>query len=378
METLQYSKRPIGYIETLAKALSIETDELIRLAHQADSFYYLHKRIEKPDGSHRDIYGVKNVLKVIQQRIVRRIYNNVYFPQYLQGSIKDTDIPRSHISDAALHLNSRVLIRMDISNFYPSLLRGVILDIWKRFFNFPEDVALTLTQLTTYHGFLPQGAPTSPGLGNIAFWEEEPRIVYELREEGFEYSRLVDDISISTRQVVKIPELAPIFGRVLGMFRSKGVKPNRNKIDIATSGHSMIVHNLNVNGAILTITNREQSRIRAAVKECEDAARESRFELEYEALWRSVWGRVMYLNQLHPRLASGYLARLELTKPLLSEQRLTEIEIAVNECVALVSGSNEMLPKAKYRQVQKKVAILAQVYPVQMRPYLDTLRMIAP
>ena len=34
----------------------------------------------------------------------------------------------------------------------------IILDTWKRFFRFPVEVATVLTQLTTFSGFLPQGA----------------------------------------------------------------------------------------------------------------------------------------------------------------------------------------------------------------------------
>lgn len=282
MDKPQYTKKPIGNIESLAKALSINVNQLIRLAQQADSFFYLHERKEKPDGTYRDIFGVKEDLKVIQKRIVQRVYNHILFPEYLPGSIKADAKPRGHISDACLHTGAALLIRMDISNFFPSVGHEVVCDVWKRFFNFPSDVASLFTQLTTYQGFLPQGAPTSPGLGNLVFWDREGKVVRELRELGFFYTRYVDDISISTNANVDFYKLAPLFSKVFGMFLSKGLKPNRNKIDIFTAGQQMIVHNLNVNSKVPTIPRKEQSRIRAAVKECEVKAASSRLTTDYE------------------------------------------------------------------------------------------------
>jgi hypothetical protein len=378
MEKPHYTKSPIGYVESLARAISIDKDELVRLAEQADLFYYLHERKAKPNGSYREIYGVKDRLKSVQQKIVRSIYNNVSFPKYLQGSIKDKVTPRSHISNAQLHVNVRVLVHMDISNFYPSVHKEIIFDIWMRFFNFPADVAQILTKLTTYQGFLPQGAPTSSGLGNLVFWEREHEVLSELQELGFAYSRYVDDISVSTDKFIDMSKLATVFSLVFGMFRSRGVDSNRNKIDISTSGYAMTVHNLNVNGKVLTIPKDERGRIRAAVKECENKAKESRFIEEYEALWSSTYGRVMYMKQLHSSKAQSYLVRLEIIRPILSETRLAEVEAAVSDCEKLAATDPKKGLRRKCNKVLEQVAQLSQLYPEQMRQYLDRLRVISP
>ena len=374
MDKPHYTKNPIGRIKSLAKAISFNESLLVSVARQAEAFYCLHERKEKPDGSYRDIYGVKGKLKTVQKRIVGNIYNYVFFPQYLQGSIKDKDLPRSYVHNASLHQNARVLIRMDISNFYPSLSESIIFDVWKRFFNFPNGVAHLLTQLTTYQGFLPQGASTSPGLGNLVFWEREHELVSRLRKQGFVYSRYVDDVSISTKKFIEISDLAPIFSSVFGMFKSRGVKPNRNKIEISTSGHPMIVHNLNVNGTILTMSKKQRRKIGTTVKRCEEKAKESRLTEDYETLWSSAYGKVLYLKHFHPSKAESYLTVLESIKCVLSDNRLAEIENAVNECENLAISSRESLLKKKHKRIQEKVASLSQIYPKQMRPYLDRLQ----
>lgn len=378
MDKPRYTKNPIGSIKSLANRLSIKEEKLVRLANQADSFYYLHEREQKPDGSFREKHGVTGRLKTIQQRIQRRLYQEVLFPSYLHGSIKDVDSPRSHMSAAAVHQNARLLIQMDISNFYPSLSQEVVLDTWKRFFGFPPHVAQILTQLTIYQGYLPQGASTSPGLGNLAFWERESMLVSTLNDNNFTYSRYVDDIAISTKEYVEMRELAPIFSAVFGMFASRGVKPNRNKIEISTSGHPMTVHNLNVNGTDLTVPKEERIQTNDAVQECEDLAADIRLTEEYEQKWRRAVGRVLYMKELHLSEGGRYLARLEKVRPELSNKRLSDIEHSVSECERMAMESEGSMLKSKHRQVQKKIAALSQLHPGQMRPYLDRLRAIAP
>lgn len=318
MDKPKYQKKPIGYIDSLAKALSVDKDYLVRLADQADSFYYLHERREKPDGSFREIYGVKPELKSLHRRINKKIYLNIYFPHYLHGSIKDRHYPRSSITAAAVHTKKSLSVKMDISNFYPSLTSEVVFDIWKRFFNFPELVAELLTKLTTFNGSLPQGAPTSSGLANLAFWDRESAIVHDLQQKGFKYTRFVDDVTVSSENYTAMHDLAPIFASIFGMFSSKGVKPNRNKIDISTSGYSMVVHNLNVNAGVPTIPRSERGRIRAAVKDCERNYPENNQSEYYEKLWESTKGRVNFLNQLHFSEAESYRERLEAVRPVIA------------------------------------------------------------
>ncbi|MGB7341349.1 MAG: reverse transcriptase family protein [Phototrophicaceae bacterium] len=311
-----YQNSSIGKISSLAKVLSIDEDNLITIANNTNSFYYTSKRIKKANGSFREVYGVRKELKFLQKKILKRIFYKVKFPSYLHGSIKDLDNPRSHITAAAEHQNASILICMDISNFFPSLKSPIIFDIWKRFFDFSPKVADLLTKLTIFNGFLPQGATTSSGLANLAFWDSEAKIVTFLKSNGFVYTRYVDDVIISSQDYVTIKELTPIFSSVFGMFLSKGVKPNRNKIDITTSGRKMCVHNLNINSGIPTIPIKERKRIRVAVNECETQYIKNNCSESYIKLWNSTLGRVNYMIQLHYKEGSSYYNRLQIIKPL--------------------------------------------------------------
>ncbi|MBA3870337.1 MAG: RNA-directed DNA polymerase [Anaerolineae bacterium] len=312
MDKPQYQKKPIAHIDSLAKLLSVDTNKLVNLADQADSFYYLSERIEKPDGSFRDVYGVRDELKILQQQIVNKIYSNVRFPNYLYGSIKGTN----HIMDAYVHAHAQLLVKMDISNFFPTLTSKNIFNIWKRFFNFSEPVAKILTKLTTFNNFLPQGAPTSPGLANLAFWDIESAIVDRLQRNGFTYTRFVDDVTVSSKSRTEMHKLNTIFKSVFGMFRSKGVKANRKKTNISTSGYRMAVHNLNINSGTPTISTKKRSQIRSAVRGCEKSYQDQKQSEDYKKLWESAIGRVNYLSQFHPTQAQALHKRLQAVLPV--------------------------------------------------------------
>lgn len=59
-----------------------------------------------------------------------------------------------------------------------------------------HDAAVLIARLCTYRGRLPQGAPTSPALANLAFAEYDVRIQQSLGPD-FVYTRYVDDLTIS-------------------------------------------------------------------------------------------------------------------------------------------------------------------------------------
>lgn len=315
MNKPRYRNKPIARVESLAKALKIDSNQLLYLANHANSFYHLHKRIEKPDGSFREVYSVRQELKIIHQTIVKGIFHQVYFPDYLQGAIKDHERPRSHIKAASLHASPSILVNIDISNFFPSLRSEMIFKLWKQFFNFSEPVAELLTKLTTLNGFLPQGAPTSPGLANLIFWDIEPKLVSKLQENRFKYTRYIDDIAISSKDFIEMHDLQAVLGDIFGMFANKGVKVNRKKLDISTSGHRMEVLKQIVNSGVPTLPRHERNRIRAAVHECKKSYLQDCGSEDYKKLWNSTIGRVNYLIVFHRNEAKGYLKCLETIHP---------------------------------------------------------------
>lgn len=311
-----YRCKPIGSITALCKHLDVPIDALKRIANYANNSYRIAKIITKDDGSLRYTYDAFTPLKEIQRKINLRIFRNVYFPEYLQGGIKDKSNPRHYKRNTELHTNKSILISEDISNYFPSTSAKVVNDIWQRFFHFPPELALLLTKLTTKDEALVQGSITSTTLSNLAFWELEPSLVEQLSGMGFTYSRFIDDITISSDKRIDNEGKTEAISLVFGMLIKKGVKAKRAKHAILSPGMRMHVHRVNVNTKNATLPKEKRSAVRAAVHHCELRASSDRTSNEYKKMYSSALGKVHHLLQFHPKEGRTLKERLVNISPI--------------------------------------------------------------
>lgn len=311
-----YKNRPIASIGALAKVLHQSAPDLLKIANNADNRYRVADTIAKTDGSVRQTYDALEPLKTIQGFIQKNILRNVYYPTYLQGGIKDVENPRHYLTNAKMHCGSQIIISEDISNFFPTTAAVEVEKTWRLLFRFPPIVAKCLTQLTTKHGALPQGARTSTALANLVFWDIEPELVERLKLQGLTYSRFVDDIHVSSKHYVDSEQIARVVADIYRMLRRKQVSPKRAKHKIYTNGNVMQVHRVNVNARYPTMPRTRRSSIRAAVRHCENMAKDSRSSMEYQGLYHSTMGLVGTFCQLHPRVGVALKQRLRRIKPI--------------------------------------------------------------
>lgn len=312
----RYPHKPIRSLAALARALGTSEERIAFLAENSGSYYVESKR-PKRDGTFRQIDAVQYPLKGVQCRILKNVLNEVRFPFYLQGAIRDSNSPRDYINAATYHVGQRTVVCMDISDFYPSVSFSMLSYLWNRFFGFCSSVSEILAKLTSYKGHLPQGAPTSPGLANLVFFDNEPSLVHKLHDQGFVYTRYVDDITISSDRYVVSQSLREPFAAVCGMLASRGFTLKRSKVRIQNDGRSPIkVHGLNVTANSPTLPKYERYKIRSAVYECEQNAQSDRMSNDYCLLWRRTWGRVARVHRLHPSEGQKLIDRLSAVRPL--------------------------------------------------------------
>ena len=301
--TTSFSSRPIGTLETLACMLKHPVAQLDYIAATADQRYRIGKQERKKDGSVRTCYDALGDLKSIQARIQCLILNKVHYPLYLQGSIKDPVSPRGQKSNAEQHTRKRTLITEDIKQFFPSVRRDVVFDIWHRFFGLPPAVAEVLTKLTTKDGRLPQGAKTSALIANLVFWDAEWLLVADFHKRGITYSRLIDDITCSSDAALSRELKTYIIDRLHAMVRRKGLRLNTDKQTITSSHERQVSTKLVVNRKT-SLPAERRSAIRAAVWALQNTPVDARETELYGKNYRRVSGLVSYLQQHHPREAS--------------------------------------------------------------------------
>ncbi|WP_455020135.1 reverse transcriptase family protein [Kingella denitrificans] len=310
--TFRYPHKPIASLAKLAICLGITLKELLYLRQYSDSFYFLHERKEKPDGTFRDTYNVRDRLKIIHERIAKKFFKILDYPEYLQGGIQK----RSSITNAKKHIRMNILIKEDISNFFPSISKKIVHQVWTGFFHFPHDVADCLAELVTYQGFLVQGSKVSGFLCNLIWWQREADLVAEFQKQGLVYTRFVDDVTISARRNLSKAEMQKIIGKIYSLFHSVDAKPNRKKHKVMHKGHQQTVNNMNVSVDKPTLPKEKRKEIRSIVFKCEQAFQNKEIHVTtYEELFNSAKGKILHLKRFHVAQAEKLLQRLENIQP---------------------------------------------------------------
>ena len=313
-----YRCSPIKSVRVLARALGFGERDLLVLAEDADRRY----RTVKPEpGSTRQTFDAMGQLKLVHRRIKEVIFANVYFPNYLQGSLKGRD----YVTNAELHTNKQLLICEDVKKFFPSITFPLVEDVWLGFFRFSPDVARLLTALTTKDGVLPQGAITSSYIANLVMWRHEPLLHAKLAEREITYSRYVDDMAMSSTNHLSKEMQTWVIAQVYGMLARHGLKAGRAKHEVFSATKPMIATKLIVNRKP-SLSPKKRSQVRAQVRQLEQALEDGADAISILTLADKAAQRVGQLGRFHATSAAHLKSRVKTVRAQLSiepEQRIT-------------------------------------------------------
>ena len=200
--------------------------------------YYKKYEIPKRNGGKRVIYEPNYDLKRIQKNILNNVLSgfNVskYAMAYVEGrSVKDNVLP---------HVNKKVILKLDIKDFFNSIS---FMDIYNKVFleeYFPKQVRTVLTYLCTYNEFLPQGAPTSAYISNLIMRDFDEEIGSFCENNNISYTRYSDDMTFSGDFDVK-----KVIYKVKDELKKMGMQLNYDKIHVIYDNMSQQVTGITVN-----------------------------------------------------------------------------------------------------------------------------------
>jgi RNA-directed DNA polymerase len=156
-------------------------------------FHYRHFTKPKRDGGRREITAPDTKLKQVQYEIIRRYFQD----QDAHPAAIAYRKQQSTADHAWAHAGADLIVTADVQDFFPSTCAERIERWWRE--RVDEDLARLLTQLTTYQGGLPQGAPTSPALSNFVNRALDERLTQRAAAAGACYTRYCDDLAFSWR-----------------------------------------------------------------------------------------------------------------------------------------------------------------------------------
>ncbi len=280
--------------------------------HRPQLQHYRYRVLSKPDGSIRLIEAPKSRLKKLQRQILSEILDRSPPHPSVHGFLKG----RSIKSFAAPHVGQRVVLRMDLSDFFPTFAAARIQTIF-RTMGYPEWVAdllggictnsaprdlfrgLTQEARTLYCGpHLPQGAPASPALANLCSHRVDCRLSGLAESAGATYTRYADDLAFSgieefDRRVERFST------HVAAILLEEGFAVNHRKTRIMRQGVRQHLAGLVVNRH-MNVKRTDFDLLKATLTNCARLGPDSQNHAGHTSFRAHLEGRVGFVEQINP------------------------------------------------------------------------------
>lgn len=171
--------------------LTISPTALDDILTNKKKFYYSYKQPKKK-GGYRTITPSTDKLKTVQSHVQAFINKHIIWPSYIHGGIKK----RSVLTNARSHLGKYMITNIDIKDCFPNtspeIINKALLAV-----GFEAELSELLSNICTYNDSVPQGAPSSTCIVNIALGLIDSKFSKLCSKNNFNYTRFVDDITIS-------------------------------------------------------------------------------------------------------------------------------------------------------------------------------------
>ena len=299
--------------------------------HQPQLDHYHYRVLAKRYDRIRLIEAPKPRLKQLQRQILSSILERVPPHLAVHGFVKRRSI-RTFVTP---HVGRRVVLRMDLEDFFPSF-SGARIQAFFRTAGYPESVADLLggicTNAAPRHiwnemGFdldrrllhksrslyarphLPQGAPTSPALANICCYRLDCRLTGLAQAAGAVYTRYADDLAFSgdadfERRVERFST------HVAAILLDEGLAVNHHKTRIMRQSVRQRLAGIVANRR-LNVARADFDRLKATLTNCVRQGPESQNRATHPEFRAHLEGRVAFLESVNPSRGPRLRAILE-------------------------------------------------------------------
>ena len=285
-----------GVLEWFADVRGLE-----RVAADERLRHYRYTRVPRAAGPPRVLEAPKPRLKALQRRVLHEILDWIPVHPAAHGFVGG----RSARTHAAAHVGRQVVVRVDLEDFFAGVTAARVFGIF-RAAGYPESVAHVLCglctnavpvdesvpghwrlsrRLATPH--LPQGAPTSPALANLAAFALDRRLTGLATAIGATYTRYADDLVFSADAYLRTPAAA-----IAAIARDEGFRVNVAKTRVMGRGRRQTVTGVVVN-ARTNVPRAEYERLKATLHR---AALDGPAGLDPTV----VLGRIAWVESLNP------------------------------------------------------------------------------
>jgi RNA-directed DNA polymerase len=309
-----------------------DTRQLERTVPDKRLRHYRYRWVAKRSGGGRLIEEPKPVLKHVQQVLLREIVEHIPVHGAAHGFRKG----RSALTHAGGHVQRQVVVRLDLEDFFTSVRGPRIYGLFRQC-GYPEPVAHILTALTTNsvprpvlaqapepvgsestagrrrllsylaQPHLPQGAPASPALANLAAFRLDRRLTGLAAATGLAYSRYADDLAFSSTRRRTGEETRRLVDLVTEIAAGEGFKVNELKTSVRRSGQRQRLAGVVINEHP-NVDRRQYDLLKATVHNAARHGPRGQNRDGHPAFRDHLRGRIAWVSQLNPARGERLLA----------------------------------------------------------------------
>lgn len=326
-------------VSGLAAAMQIDLNELRFLAFDkrvSRISHYRRFQVAKKTGGFREISAPAPRLKTAQHWILENILYKAELHRSAHGFVPQ----RSIVSNARPHVGAKVVINMDLRDFFPSVsyrrIKGLFVAL-----GYSEQLATVLALLCTepqtetmqldgqcYHVAkgerrLPQGAPSSPALTNILCWGMDRRFEGMARALGWTYTRYADDLTFSTT-AGDTGQIGRVLWQAKQIVENEGFVLHPDKIKVMRQGSRQEVTGVVVNEKT-NVSRTKLKQFRAVLHRLETKGADAA-QFGKGNILASIQGFANYVLMVNPEKGGALKAQVNaiLAKPELQAQLARE------------------------------------------------------
>ncbi|KAF0178777.1 MAG: hypothetical protein FD124_3005 [Alphaproteobacteria bacterium] len=237
--------------------------------------------VREIDGKARPLCYPRGPLRSVNEALKYQL-SKIRLPDYVASPRRG----RGQRENAAVHVDAKQILTLDLRKFYPSVSRRYIARFFREEFSMHPDVAGLITELLTFEGRVLYGAPATPVLVMLAHRKMFDQIDNACLAFGTKMSLWVDNLTISGAEVP-----GALLVQVREIIASHGYKTH--DIAFVTTNRDSTVTGVVVRCGELHPANSSN----LAIRDLEAALRNSVDPSEYEAKANRLLSRLG--GQLH-------------------------------------------------------------------------------
>jgi RNA-directed DNA polymerase len=284
--------------------------------------HYRYRWVPKRRGGHRLLETPKPRLAAIQRRLLSQVFSCVPPSAAAHGFVR----ARSALTFVAPHVGRRVVLRMDLEDFFSAItlprVRAILLRV-----GYPQAVAHTIAALCCvptpedilrvqpHEGVEPadrfaqahrlrsvhlaQGAPTSPALSNLVAFRLDRRLAGLARSVGVQFTRYADDLAFSGDHVFE-RGLSTFIPRVAAIAFEEGFQVRFRKTRVMRAGVRQHLAGVVINQRI-NVPRVEFDALRALLHNAVRLGAASQNRRQHPSFREHLIGRIAWFDATNPQ-----------------------------------------------------------------------------